>query len=134
MISVASAYSVICLCCHVVIPQRIILFSSGVFHLPSSCPINLAGFLPYCGFLPPSSPPTFHPSHRHPPPPHPAALRGWPVAGALPTRSRAKLVVPPPEVRWLRRGSAAPHPPLEGATAIPWRHRSSSTWTTPSIT
>ena len=32
MISVASAYSIICLCCHVVIPQRVILFSSGVLH------------------------------------------------------------------------------------------------------
>ena len=32
MISVASAYSVICLCCHVVFSQRIILFSSGVLH------------------------------------------------------------------------------------------------------
>ena len=29
-------------------------------HLPSSRPINLAGFLPHWGFLPPLSPPTFH--------------------------------------------------------------------------
>ena len=102
-------------------------------HLPSSRPINLAGFLPHWGFLPPSSPPTFHPSHRHPPSPHPAALRGWPIAGGPPASSRAKLVFSPPEVRWLRRGSAAPHPPHEGAATMPWRHRSSSTWTTPSL-
>ena len=75
-------------------------------HLPSSRPINLVGFLPHWGFLPPSSPPTFHPSHRHPPPPHPAALRGW-------SRRGSAAPHPPLKVRWLRRGSAAPHPPLD---------------------
>ena len=68
-------------------------------HLPSSHPINLAGFLPHWGFLPLSSLPTFHPSHRQPPPPHPTALRGWPIAGAPPTSNCVKLVFRPPELR-----------------------------------